>query len=85
MSITIKEAGSGVALAAADEGPKLAKYEGNWYFDPTAVNAGVLRISGAPTRARSRAPATGSITLDPMAVPSRMSRGFIRTSRLAMS
>jgi uncharacterized protein (DUF427 family) len=45
MSITIKEADSGVALAAADEGPKLAKYEGNWYFDPAAVNAGILRIT----------------------------------------
>ena len=37
MSITIREKDSGTALAEAEEGPSLAKYEGNWYFDPAAV------------------------------------------------
>ena len=26
-------------------GPSLAKYEGNWYFDPAAVRSDVLRIT----------------------------------------
>jgi uncharacterized protein (DUF427 family) len=45
MGITIRETHSGTALAAAEEGRKLAKYEGNWYFDPAAVNAEVLSVS----------------------------------------
>jgi uncharacterized protein (DUF427 family) len=45
MSITIREAESGEALAAAEEGPRLAKYEGNWYFDPAAVHDHLLRVS----------------------------------------
>jgi uncharacterized protein (DUF427 family) len=45
MAITIREAESGAALATAEEGPRLAKYEGNWYFDPGAVNADVLRVT----------------------------------------
>ena len=39
MSITIREKSSGTTLAEAEEGPGLAKYEGNWYFDPAAVRA----------------------------------------------
>lgn len=45
MSITIREKGSGTPLAASEEGPSLAMYEGNWYFDPTAVRSDVLRVS----------------------------------------
>ena len=45
MSITIREKVSGTALAEAEEGPSLAKYEGHWYFDPTAVRTDVLRVT----------------------------------------
>jgi uncharacterized protein (DUF427 family) len=45
VGITIREIETGAALASAEVGPKLAKYEGNWYFDPAAVNAGVLSVS----------------------------------------
>jgi uncharacterized protein (DUF427 family) len=45
MSIMIRERESGTLLAQADVGPNLAKYEGNWYFDPQAVQADVLRVS----------------------------------------
>lgn len=45
MSITIREKTSGTTLAEADEGASLAKYEGNWYFDPAAVRSDVLRVT----------------------------------------
>ena len=45
MGITIRESNSGTILADADVGPSLAKYEGNWYFDPDAVKAEVLRVT----------------------------------------
>ena len=45
MKISICESESGTTLAEADEGAKLAKYEGNWYFDPEAVSAGVLNVT----------------------------------------
>ena len=45
MTIAILEVRSGTALASAEIGDRLAKYEGNWYFDPAAVNAGVLRVT----------------------------------------
>jgi uncharacterized protein (DUF427 family) len=45
MTVTIREKVSSTTLAQADEGPSLARYEGNWYFDPDAVNADVLRVS----------------------------------------
>jgi uncharacterized protein (DUF427 family) len=45
MGIIIRENGSSTSLAEADLGPRLAKYEGNWYFDPAAVNTEVLRIT----------------------------------------
>jgi uncharacterized protein (DUF427 family) len=45
MGITIRETGSGAALAEAEVGPSLAKYEGNWYFDPGAVKLDLLRVT----------------------------------------
>ena len=45
MKIAIRESESGAALAEAELGPGLAKYEGNWYFDPTAVNSSVLSVT----------------------------------------
>jgi len=45
MNVTIRERESGAALAEAEVGPNLAKYEGNWYFDPAAVQSDVLRVS----------------------------------------
>jgi uncharacterized protein (DUF427 family) len=45
MSVTIRERESGTALAQADVGPDLAKYESNWYFDPSAVQTDVLRVT----------------------------------------
>jgi uncharacterized protein (DUF427 family) len=45
MSVTIREQESGAALAQAEVGPGLAKYEGHWYFDPTAVKVDVLRVT----------------------------------------
>jgi uncharacterized protein (DUF427 family) len=45
MSVTIREKDSGTTLAEAEEGPSLAKYEGNWYFDPAAVRADVLKVT----------------------------------------
>ena len=45
MGITIRETVSGTTLAEAAVGPRLAKYEGNWYFDPAAVKAEVLRVT----------------------------------------
>jgi uncharacterized protein (DUF427 family) len=45
MGISIRESESGTTLAEAEVGPSLAKYEGNWYFDPAAVKADVLRVT----------------------------------------
>jgi uncharacterized protein (DUF427 family) len=45
MSVTIREKASGAVLAQADVGSSLVAYEGNWYFDPSAVEAGVLKTS----------------------------------------
>jgi uncharacterized protein (DUF427 family) len=45
MSVTIRERESGNALAKADVGPALVKYEGNWYFDAEAVQTGILKVS----------------------------------------
>ncbi len=45
MSVTIHERESGAQLAQADVGPRLVTYEGNWYFDPSAVEAGILIVS----------------------------------------
>lgn len=46
MSITIREKDSDVLLAQADIGPALLSYEGNWYFDPSAVASDVLKVTG---------------------------------------
>ena len=45
MSIIIRERESGTALAEAEVGPGVTRYEGNWYFDPKAVDTGVLRVT----------------------------------------
>jgi uncharacterized protein (DUF427 family) len=45
MSITIREKASSTTLAEAEVGPSLAKYEGHWYFDPSAVRTDVLRVT----------------------------------------
>jgi uncharacterized protein (DUF427 family) len=45
MSVTIRERETGNLLAQAEVGPGLARYEGNWYFDPAAVQLGVLTIT----------------------------------------
>jgi uncharacterized protein (DUF427 family) len=45
MSVTIRERESGNALAKADEGSSLVKYEGNWYFEPEAVQTGILKVT----------------------------------------
>ncbi len=46
MSITIREARSGALLASAPEGSELVvPYEGNLYFDTSAVVEGSLRVS----------------------------------------
>jgi len=45
MSITIREKDSGAALAQADEGQRLVKYEGNWYFEPSAVEEKLLKVT----------------------------------------
>ncbi len=45
MSVTIRERESDTLLAQAEEGAAVARYEGNWYFDPQAVKADVLRVT----------------------------------------
>jgi uncharacterized protein (DUF427 family) len=45
MGVTIRDKESGALLASADVGPSLAKYEGNWYFDPSAVQTGSLKVT----------------------------------------
>ena len=45
MSITIREKASGSTLAEADEGAGVVAFEGNWYFDPTAVRDDLLRTT----------------------------------------
>jgi uncharacterized protein (DUF427 family) len=45
MSVTIRERESGTALAQSEIGPSLAKYEGNWYFDPKSVQTDMLQIT----------------------------------------
>jgi uncharacterized protein (DUF427 family) len=45
MSVTIRERESGNALAKADVGPGVVKYEGNWYFDPEAVQTAILKVT----------------------------------------
>jgi uncharacterized protein (DUF427 family) len=45
MSVIIRERESGTALAQAEVDVAVAKYEGNWYFDPRAVQSDVLRVT----------------------------------------
>jgi uncharacterized protein (DUF427 family) len=45
VSVTIVERESGTPLAKAEVGENLAKYESNWYFDPGAVQIGLLRVT----------------------------------------
>ena len=45
MGITIREKNSGTTLAEGEEDPSVAKYEGNWYFDPAAVHSDVLKVT----------------------------------------
>jgi uncharacterized protein (DUF427 family) len=45
MGVTIREKDTGALLAEAEVGPGLTKYEGNWYFDPSAVRADILKVT----------------------------------------
>ena len=45
MPITIREKSTSIPLAAAEPGAGVDKYEGNWYFDPSAVHADLLRTT----------------------------------------
>ncbi len=46
MDITIREAQSGTLLASAPEGSELVvPYEGNFYFDTSAVDEGWLQVT----------------------------------------
>lgn len=45
MPIIIREKSTGTPLAQAEIGPRLLKYEGNWYFDAALVNNGVLTVT----------------------------------------
>jgi uncharacterized protein (DUF427 family) len=45
VGIVIREQQSGTILAQAEVGPDLVQYEGNWYFAPSAVDPGVLKIT----------------------------------------
>ncbi len=45
MSVIIRERESGTALAQAEVGPRVTRYEGNWYFDPAAVQVELLRVT----------------------------------------
>lgn len=45
MSISIVEKESGMRLAQAEEGQGVVSYEGNWYFDPQAVDQAALRVT----------------------------------------
>jgi len=46
MSITIREKTSGATLAQAEPGPDVLTYEGNLYFQPGAVTAAALTVTG---------------------------------------
>jgi uncharacterized protein (DUF427 family) len=45
MSIIIREARTGTELARGEPGAEVVGYEGNLYFDPSAVNHEVLRVT----------------------------------------
>lgn len=46
MAIAIRERESGAVLAEAEPGAGVIEYEGNLYFDPAAVDAKALRVTG---------------------------------------
>jgi uncharacterized protein (DUF427 family) len=45
MSIAILEKESDHVLARGEAGDKALKYEGNWYFDPSAVDRSLLVVT----------------------------------------
>ncbi len=45
MSAIIREKGTGTVLARGEIGAEAVKYEGNLYFDPAAVEQGVLKVT----------------------------------------
>lgn len=45
MSVAILEKESDHVLARGEPGDKAIKYEGNWYFDPSAVNQSLLVVT----------------------------------------
>jgi len=46
VNVTIREKSSGTVLAEAESGaPELLTFEGNLYFDPTAVRSEVLKVT----------------------------------------
>jgi uncharacterized protein (DUF427 family) len=45
MPITIKEKSTSTPLASAEPGVGVEKYEGNWYFDPSAVHSESLKTT----------------------------------------
>lgn len=45
MKVTIRDRKTGTILASTDDAAKVASFEGNWYFDPSAVNQDVLKVT----------------------------------------
>lgn len=45
MKVTIRDRKTGTILASTDDAAKVASFEGNWYFDPSAVNHDVLKVT----------------------------------------
>jgi uncharacterized protein (DUF427 family) len=45
MAITIRESSTGATLASAEPGAGVDRYEGNWYFEPSAVDLGPLKVT----------------------------------------
>lgn len=45
MSVIIREKETGTVLAKGEIGAEAIKYEGNLYFDPSAVESGVLQVT----------------------------------------
>jgi uncharacterized protein (DUF427 family) len=45
MSVAIREKKSDSVLAQGEEGQQALKYEGNWYFDPSAVDQSALVVT----------------------------------------
>lgn len=45
MSVVIKEKSSGATLAKGEADADVVKYEGNWYFAPSAVERDVLKVT----------------------------------------